>query len=259
MNWEKLIYEKCINLHYAKRYVKFIKRFDNTGGKIKHHILPKASDFWPEFINLKENRWNESKLTDRQHYIAHWILWKALGKSQVQSFWAMTNQNGERINSKIYSLLREDFSNQMSNLQKEKAINNKHNFQKEEWLDKLSKLKFEQSKNGNHVWQTEEHREFMKNWNAEQIKNGTHPLQTHAGENSKQRIKDGTHNLLTENPAKKAQAEGNHWLSGIVNVVDKNGVRKKVSKEVYNKQTGNKEDWEFVHCSSNEAKKRLNK
>lgn len=93
------------NPHYLKRYISFIEHFDGTGN-VKHHILPKS--LFPEFSSLKENPWNQSRLSHRAHYVAHWLLWKALSSEKMFfSFWAMTNKDKQKINSKTYAQLRE--------------------------------------------------------------------------------------------------------------------------------------------------------
>lgn len=74
---------KSHNVHYLKRYVKFIQQCNEKNSKItlnyseKHHILPKAPDMFPEYSCFKENPWNKVILDVRQHYIAHLLLYKA--------------------------------------------------------------------------------------------------------------------------------------------------------------------------------------
>jgi ribosomal protein L37AE/L43A len=100
---------KSNNEIYINRYIKFIDKVKNSGN-IQHHILPKAKDMWPEFIDLNENSWNECKLGHREHFIAHWMLWKILGGSQTHAFFAMKNKDNQHINSKTYQLLKENIS-----------------------------------------------------------------------------------------------------------------------------------------------------
>lgn len=108
----KFIYTKlkemCINETYLKRYIKFIEKY-NGSGNIKHHALPKALDMFPEFKSFKEYEWNCINLSSRAHFIAHWMLWKAVGKSQAIAFYQMRHKDKQRLNSKSYSLLLEDF------------------------------------------------------------------------------------------------------------------------------------------------------
>lgn len=112
----QIIYSKAVSKFWATRYIKFVKRFGNTGGTVRHHFLPKAKDFWPEYTDLNEHSWNCILFTERQHFIAHWMLWKAFGGSQTSAFFAMKNKNGERLNSKTYEVLREEANKRISDL-----------------------------------------------------------------------------------------------------------------------------------------------
>lgn len=109
---DHLIYDelasKSLSTHYLNRYVRFIKTFGNTGGTTQHHILPKADDCWPQFRNFKEHSWNKCLLTPRQHFIAHWMLWKVLGGSQTFSFYTMKNKDKQQLTSRVYQSLMED-------------------------------------------------------------------------------------------------------------------------------------------------------
>ena len=94
------------NSHYLNRYFRLIEEW-NGQGPVSHHILP--ASLFPEFKSLKKNKWNNAKLTYRQHYIIHWILWKAFPNnlSMFKAFWGMTNKDKQKIDSKTYSILRE--------------------------------------------------------------------------------------------------------------------------------------------------------
>lgn len=86
MNIQSLMLLKSSNLHMINRYLKFINYYSNqqTNEYTElHHILPKASDLFPEYIDIKEFPWNMIKLTARQHIIAHVMLWKIFGGSQT--------------------------------------------------------------------------------------------------------------------------------------------------------------------------------
>ena len=83
------------NLHYLNRYIKFINHcIDNPilSKTEDHHICPKSSDLFPEFKSFKKYPWNMAKLTLRQHYIAHRLLWKAFGGRQSQAFKLMCDR-----------------------------------------------------------------------------------------------------------------------------------------------------------------------
>lgn len=94
------------NTHYLERYLAFISSRTTKYEKTKthyHHILPKSKDMFPIFKNLTDNPWNGVHLTIREHFIAHWMLHKALkGSSQTVAFFHMINILGTR-RSKDYA------------------------------------------------------------------------------------------------------------------------------------------------------------
>jgi hypothetical protein len=92
------------------RYLKFI---DNLKSQVidgyceVHHIVPKSLGG----TNAKDNL---ISLTPRQHYIAHWMLWKALGGVAGRSFFMMSNFGKYgKVNAKTYGLARADYSEQV--------------------------------------------------------------------------------------------------------------------------------------------------
>ena len=93
------------NEHNLSRYIRFIQNRKTIYEKYKthrHHILPKAYDFFPEFKNLKLHNWNYVNLTPREHYIAHRLLHRAFPKSsQTRAFYNMSNEQKYR-SSKDY-------------------------------------------------------------------------------------------------------------------------------------------------------------
>lgn len=113
----KILSSKPHNKHALYRYVRFIKYCASsirTGCYTeRHHICPKAKDLFPEYSNFQINPWNMVTLTYRQHFIAHRMLSRVYGKSQVKAFYYMCNntnrglRNIPIITSKSYSLLKE--------------------------------------------------------------------------------------------------------------------------------------------------------
>jgi hypothetical protein len=113
-----ILYSKVHNAHYLNRYYKFIVSLigqkHNGQYTEKHHICPKSRDLFPEYANLKLNPWNQINLTSRQHFIAHWLLWKAYGGSQRYAFLCMTRgvknkyqqERVTRLNSKTHDILK---------------------------------------------------------------------------------------------------------------------------------------------------------
>lgn len=94
----------------VERYLRFVA--SRAGIKVAshthyHHILPKASDFFPEFRRLSDHTWNGVHMTTREHYIAHWMLARAFpGTSQARAFWIMCNTLDKKT-SHAYALSRE--------------------------------------------------------------------------------------------------------------------------------------------------------
>lgn len=113
---------KTHNPHYLKRYYNFIlycniknKNLSKDSYKENHHICPKAKDLFPEYKNLKKYPWNNSILTGRQHFIAHWLLWKTFPSSTMSTAFTLMNRkckgkNKLKISSKSYQKLKEDYS-----------------------------------------------------------------------------------------------------------------------------------------------------
>ena len=67
---------------------------------------------FPEYEDFKEHPWNEIHLTARQHFIAHWVLWKAFQGSQGYAFKCFIDQveckNNQRQNLKVTSRVYEE-------------------------------------------------------------------------------------------------------------------------------------------------------
>lgn len=118
-----LMMEKSINTHYTNRYMRFICDCSEANRNLpkdsyteRHHILPKAKEFWPEFADLSKNKWNSVSLTARQHLIAHHILAKALGGKMWVALWSMVNgkcsfyRPNMKIDSVLLALARENHS-----------------------------------------------------------------------------------------------------------------------------------------------------
>lgn len=96
--------------HY-RRYLKFIealKHQEITGYSEAHHIVPKS-------LGGSDDSSNLIRLTARQHYVAHWMLWKAIGGVAGRSFFMMSNFGKYgKVNSKAYEKAREEYSKQVS-------------------------------------------------------------------------------------------------------------------------------------------------
>ena len=116
------------NIHYLTRYCKFIKQccrknLHSVETLVAHHVCPKANDLFPEYAKLNNFSWNKALLTRRQHYIAHYLLWKSFKGSQTNAFYAMNNKNKYvGITSSTYSKLTTEANVRSSILNKGYAV-----------------------------------------------------------------------------------------------------------------------------------------
>lgn len=141
MNYVNILKSKKNNPHYLNRYIKFINSCMNQNLKQNveiHHICPKSNDLFPELIN---EEWNLIKLSLRQHYIAHMLLWKAYGGKQTQAFKLMCNRY-KSPNSRLYETVR----NNHSNFMRENNPNSTGKYSKEYWKNVSDDRKIQQSK-----------------------------------------------------------------------------------------------------------------
>ena len=97
------IYPK--SYHYYNRYIKFIESRKNRSSLNKriekHHIIPRSMGGSDENDNI-------IKLTYREHFIAHWLLWKAFNNTKmIHAFWYMTQRKMHRLSSRVYESLKQ--------------------------------------------------------------------------------------------------------------------------------------------------------
>lgn len=101
----ELLRSKQHNPHYLNRYIKFIDSCQSNNFNLpaksyleKHHILPKAQNWFPEYRDLRKYHWNSIKLTARQHIIAHIMLWKAYEADQfLPLYYMIINDTNPKI------------------------------------------------------------------------------------------------------------------------------------------------------------------
>lgn len=124
MNIYKILSSKPHNPHYLNRYIKFIEycKVNNENKDLdyteEHHICPKANEMFPEFLLFSEYPWNKVELTSRQHFIAHYILWKCYrNKSAARAFNMMAKCPNQyrmkyhyrgKLSSREYEILKEE-------------------------------------------------------------------------------------------------------------------------------------------------------
>jgi len=97
-------------MSYIDRYNKFIDSLRNqvvSEGCELHHIVPRS-------MGGSDDKSNIIALTPRQHYIAHWMLWKAYGGKMAQAFFFINNNKNKRIGSRAYKKLRDEAIDQIS-------------------------------------------------------------------------------------------------------------------------------------------------
>jgi hypothetical protein len=97
--------------HHYNRYVRFINRL--KGQSVDdyaevHHIVPRS-------LGGSDDADNLIRLTARQHFIAHWMLARALGGSAARAFFMMSNfgKYGQ-VNSTTYAIARQEYAEQVS-------------------------------------------------------------------------------------------------------------------------------------------------
>jgi NUMOD3 motif len=67
-----------------QRYLTFLETTELSEVGAIHHILPIS--LFPEFKNLHKNPWNGLKLSHRDHFVAHYLLYRACpGNSKMRS------------------------------------------------------------------------------------------------------------------------------------------------------------------------------
>lgn len=97
------------NEYALSRYISFIQSRTTTKrkGVHRHHILPKAADFFPEFRDFTIHKWNLVYLTAREHHLAHRMLHRAFpGSSQTFAFYNMSNEQ-KNMSSRDYASARD--------------------------------------------------------------------------------------------------------------------------------------------------------
>jgi hypothetical protein len=90
------------------KFIDSLKSQVIDGYSEKHHIIPRS-------MGGTDARSNLIALTPRQHFVAHWILWKAYGGNMGCAFFMMSNFGKYgNVNSRTYAMARSDYSEQVS-------------------------------------------------------------------------------------------------------------------------------------------------
>ena len=85
-----------------ERFIEWCRTSPKEGGIEKHHILPKSMGGTDEEENI-------IALTYREHFIAHWMLWKIhRNQEMADAFWLMAHtKQYRRMNSRTFQKLKE--------------------------------------------------------------------------------------------------------------------------------------------------------
>ena len=131
---------KSENLIHIKRYVKFINSRPERDLKKDglffniHHIVPHS-------LNGSNSKDNLVKLTHREHYIAHMILWKCGYIEMIRAFNLLTNTKNANIKltSKQHAKLKEECycSGDSEETRKKKSMSLMGHFVSEETKEKI--------------------------------------------------------------------------------------------------------------------------
>lgn len=106
-----------LNVHYMQRYLDFCKYIQDKGNRNldyseRHHIVPKSI-----CSELENDDHNIVVLSAREHYIAHWILMRAVGGRMVFAFHRLAyDKNNLKISSRVFEELRQRNSSEVSKL-----------------------------------------------------------------------------------------------------------------------------------------------
>lgn len=140
------------NQHHYNRYTRFIDslRGQSVDGYAEvHHIVPRS-------LGGSDDADNLIQLTARQHYVAHWILSRALGGSAARAFFMMSNFGKYgKVNSTTYAKAREDYSEQVKKQMAKRP--NKPAFTPEH-REKLRQAKLGKKQSEQHILNAHKHR-----------------------------------------------------------------------------------------------------
>jgi hypothetical protein len=121
MDIYSILASKPHNRHYLNKYIRFIEQCQQNNKRYsakthKHHICPRAKDMFPEYGAFAKHKWNMARLTPRQHFIAHIMLWKIYPDvaSQFNALWQMKHRNGEQMNSRLYESVLLEYGKKVS-------------------------------------------------------------------------------------------------------------------------------------------------
>ena len=159
----------------------------------KHHIIPRSEGG----DNSKENL---VLLTAREHYLAHWLLFREDSTpSRAYAFWRMNTKNNNQ-SSRGYQEAREAHAKHLSKELKGKERST-------ELKEKISKANLKKVASGIHPWQgpkSEEWKNQIRITQQRLVEEGKHNFNSkNCKEWAKKRVETGSHHFLKSDFNKK--------------------------------------------------------
>jgi hypothetical protein len=225
-------------MDYAKNYNYYIEYVKTLNRYKKGDIYYEAHHIYPKSMGGLDDNSNIVLLTAREHYLAHYLLWKIYNNKEMSNaFLLMNNRNKKTIlNSKMYEILKKEHSKNISTVfskaNKINKIGNK-NFLGKKHSDETKIKLSEKALGRKHSDETKQkmsetrkgHRPWNKGFNhtdesKRKISNATKGINNpfygkHHSENTKLKI--------SESMKGHTRNIGNHWWT--------NGVDFKFQKE----------------------------
>ena len=231
--------------HYAKRYEKFIKHIEmlNLTRDLsnfyteKHHIIPTS-------LGGSNCKTNLVRLTYREHYIAHIMLYYAYRNWQMANAIIFMSDNKKHKNSKVYEIHRKKAKNTFAEYKRNNSTKGikKHS---EEFKQKMS---LRMSGENNPYYGKTHSKEVLEKM-SEKIKASYEKLTPLEKDKRSKQLKE-----RFSNPDVRKKMSNSKI--GSFSCINKNGEIRFISKEIYESQTGLKNEWEWVAMISYEGKRR---
>lgn len=98
-------YQNIYNALVEKAKARGLDKSQHEGYHESHHIVPKC-------LGGNNSKSNLVLFTAREHFIAHWLLWKCNPSSTalMRAFWLMSHTRDSIRSSKVYAHLKQEYS-----------------------------------------------------------------------------------------------------------------------------------------------------